>query len=211
MGHIFVQLADIDSWACSEPRKPSQKPTTGIERKGTDQGIGPRCHHAYVGGRRSQMAAAGSPGPRFGATALPSGTASCCHQSSRHPAPSESIPLFVRKASPTNCHGLITTVTSCLMTCADRLPLSERRGMACSRPAGTKPWGHIHPRIPRPRLPISVCFVLSALGFFLVSSQRPVPILWRLCLISWCCANPHLPPRHLSSIWTPAIVARAAP
>ncbi|KAJ4987742.1 hypothetical protein SVAN01_06766 [Stagonosporopsis vannaccii] len=40
-------------------------------------------------------------------------------------------------------------------------PVSERHGMACNRPAGTRAQEHIHPRIPRPRLP--ALFVLSCL------------------------------------------------
>jgi|SRR5690242_2119581 len=76
-------------------------------------------------------------------------------------------------------------------------PVSERRGMACNRPAGTRALQHIHPRVPGPRHPAFVCVVLLTQRVLPCEQPESRAILWRRCLISLVLrksASPASPP-----------------
>ena len=178
-------------------------------------------------GRRSQMAASDRAGAEIwsGSVEQVSSLMRCPQPASfvagygrGRNAPSESIPwVCPREASPTNRRGLITAVTSDLMTCARPLAnlafeLSGRKNMACSnRTAGAGPLQHIHIRIPRPHRPTFVYRILVFPRVLPCEQPERRAILWRLCLtVSGLrkSASPTSPPRlHLFA----AVVAWAVP
>lgn len=174
-------------------------------------------------GRRSQMAASDRAGAEIwsGSVEQVSSLMWCPQPASfvtgygrGRNAPSESIPwLCLREASPTNRRGLITAVTSDLMTCARPLAfeLSGRKNMACNQTAGAGLCS-ISTRVSPGRTVLT--FVYRILVFLRVLPCEQLErraILWRLCLtVSGLrkSASPTSPPRlHLFA----AVVAWAVP